>query len=62
MKNKFENELKEACNPLLKLLNSKKYHPHMTVIVTSTSIELVEGVCSIPKIYEYIKDLKVNKG
>ena len=49
-------KLREACEPLLKLLNDEKHHPHMTVIVTATSIELVEGVCSIPKIYDYIKD------
>lgn len=49
-------KLKEACEPLLKLLNDADHHPHMTVIVTATSIELVEGVCSIPKIYEFIKD------
>ncbi len=49
-------ELKEACIPLLKLLNDKNYHPHMTVIVTATSIELFEGKCSIPKIYDFLID------
>ena len=48
--------LKEACVPLLKLLNDANHHPHMTVIVTATSIELVEGVCSIPEIYEFVND------
>jgi hypothetical protein len=48
--------LKEACVPLLKLLNDENHHPHMTVIVTSTSIELVERVCSIPKIFEFVND------
>lgn len=49
-------KLKEACEPLLKFLNDVDHHPHMKVIVTATSIELVEGICSIPKIYEFVKD------
>ena len=48
-------KLKDACKPLLKLL-SEEYHPHVTVIVTSTSVELMEGVIAIPKIYDYLKD------
>ena len=48
-------KLLKAARPLLKLLCSD-YHPHHTVIITGTSIELHEGVCSIPKIYDYIKD------
>lgn len=49
------DELKEASTPLLKYLN-ENFHPHVTVIVTSTSIELMEGVCSIPEIYDFVKD------
>lgn len=49
-------KLEEACDPLLKLLNDADHHPHMKVIVTATSIELVEGVCSIPKIYKFVND------
>ena len=48
-------KLKEAAKPLLKLL-SEDYHPHHTAIVTGTSIELFEGVCSIQKIYDYLVD------
>lgn len=48
-------QLKEAATPLLKLIN-EKYHPHVSVIVTPTSIELVEGVLSIPKIMDFVKD------
>lgn len=48
-------KLKEAAKPLLKLL-SEEYHPHHTAIVTGISIELLEGVCSIPKIYDYVVD------
>ena len=49
-------ELKKACKPLLKLLNNSEHHPHMKVIITATSIELVEGVCSIPKIFDFVQD------
>lgn len=50
-------ELKQAAEPLLKLLNdSQKCHPHMKVIVTSTSVELVEGVYSTGTIMDYVKD------
>jgi len=49
------NKLRKAATPLLKLLNTE-YHPHVTVIITATSIELVEGMISIPNITEYIVD------
>ncbi len=48
-------KLREAATPLLKLLN-EDYHPHHTIIVTGTSVELSEGVCSIPKIHDYLVD------
>ena len=51
---KFD-KLKEAANPLIKYLN-ENHHPHMKVIVTSTSVELLEGNMSIPKIYDFVKD------
>ncbi len=54
-KKKQSNKLRKAATPLLKLLNTE-YHPHVTVIVTATSIELVEGMISIPNITEYIVD------
>ncbi len=47
--------LKEAATPLIKYLNDN-HHPHVTCIVTSTSVELLEGVMVYPKIYEFIKD------
>ncbi len=49
------SELREAADPLLKLL-AKEYHPHVTAIVTSTSIELVEGLMNIPNILDHIED------
>lgn len=48
-------KLKKACENLLKLLN-EDYHPHVVVIVTPTSIELLSGEVSIPEIFDFIKD------
>ena len=47
--------LQKAAEPLLKYLNDN-HHPHMSVIVTPTSVELLEGKMTIPKIYDFIKD------
>ena len=47
--------LRKAAEPLIKLIN-EYYHAHVTVIVTSTSVELLEGIHCIQKIYEYIPD------
>lgn len=51
-------ELSRAAEPLIKLL-CRKHHPHVTAIVTGTSIELMEGIMTIPKIYDYLTDLKI---
>jgi len=48
-------ELKEASMPMIKLLN-EKCHPHMTVLITPTSVELLEGQVSVPKIFDHVKD------
>jgi hypothetical protein len=48
-------DFKKAAEPLLKYLN-ENYHPHVKVIITPTSIELLEGLCSFPEIYNFIKD------
>lgn len=48
-------KLKEAASPLIKYL-SENHHPHVTAIVTSTSVELMEGIASIPKIYDFLTD------
>ena len=48
-------ELRQASLPLIKYL-AENYHPHVTTIVTSTSVELLEGICSVPKIYDFIGD------
>lgn len=49
------DELREAADPLLRYLN-ENYHPHITAIVTPTSVELLEGLLSIPKILDHAKD------
>lgn len=48
-------ELKEAASPLIKYL-CENYHPHITVIVTPTSIEVMEGVQAASNITEFIVD------
>lgn len=48
-------ELQKAAEPLLKYL-CEKHHPHVTCIVTGTTIELLEGKISIPKIFDFVKD------
>lgn len=48
-------ELQKAAEPLLKYLN-ENFHPHVTVIVTPTSVELTESIMSISKIFDFVKD------
>jgi ABC-type phosphate/phosphonate transport system substrate-binding protein len=48
-------ELKEAAKPLIKYL-CENYHPHVTAIVTPTSIEVMEGVQAASNITEFIVD------
>lgn len=57
-KEEKEAKLEEAVRIVIKHLNDNpdKYHPHMTLIIDSTSFQLVEGVQSVPKIYDYLKD------
>jgi hypothetical protein len=47
--------LRKAAEPLLKYLNDN-YHPHVTAIVTPTSVELFEGIMCEPEIYDFVKD------
>ena len=51
----FFNQLREVSLPLIKFLN-ERYHPHVTAIVTPTSVEIMEGIAYIPKIYDFVKD------
>lgn len=45
--------VRKAAEPLIKLLN-EECHPHVTAIVTPTSVEILESVCSVVKIYDFI--------
>jgi hypothetical protein len=47
--------LRKAAEPLIKYLN-ENYHPHVTAIVTPTSVELLEGIMCEPKIFDFVKD------
>lgn len=49
------DKLKEAALPLIKYL-SENHHPHVKAIVTNTSVELVEGLMRIPKIYDFLPE------
>ncbi len=49
------DNLEEIARPLLKYL-CENYHPHVKVIITGTSIEVLEGIGSIPNINDYIVD------
>ena len=51
---KFD-ELKEVVSPLIKYLNDN-YCPHVTAIVTPTSVEILEGSMAIPNIFDFVKD------
>ena len=48
-------DFREAANPMLKYLN-ENHHPHVTAIITTTSIELLEGIKAEPKIFDYVVD------
>ena len=48
-------ELKEAAGPLIKYL-CENYHPHVTAIVTPTSVEVMEGVQAASDITEFTVD------
>lgn len=49
------DELTEAARPLIKFLN-ENHHPHTRAIVDPTGVEVVEGIMSNPKIYDYMRD------
>lgn len=49
------DELKKAAEPLIKYL-CENHHPHITAIVTGTSIDLLEGLMSMPNILDYVVD------
>lgn len=55
IEDKLLENLEIAATPLIKYL-CNTYHPHVSAIVTPTSIEVLEGLESIPKIYDHVKD------
>lgn len=55
MKPEQMDELKKAAEPLLKYLN-ENFSPYIMAIVTPTSVGLAEGLGSIPKIFDFVKD------
>lgn len=45
----------QISRPIIKWL-CENYHPHVTVIITPTNAELVEGIQSTGRIMDYVKD------
>lgn len=52
------NELRQAAEPLIKYL-AQQHHPHVIAIVTNSSVELLEGIMSIPKIDDFNEQSEV---
>lgn len=50
-----QKEFEALTRPVIEWLNNN-CHPHVSVIVTPTNAELVEGVCSTGEILDYLKD------
>lgn len=50
-----EKLFEELARPLIKYL-CENYHPHVTIIITPTSAELLEGLKSIGNVDDYIRD------
>ena len=48
-------EFEALTRPLIKWLNDH-YHPHPTIVITPTTAELLEGVCSTGEITDYLRD------
>lgn len=50
-----ENRFEELARPMVKYL-CEEYHPHVTVIITPTSAELLEGLKTSGRVDDYIRD------
>ena len=50
-----EGKFEELARPMVKYL-CENYHPHITVIITPTSAELFEGLKTIGRVEDYIRD------
>lgn len=55
MRSEKGQEFEKLVRPLLKYL-CENHHPHVSIIITPTSAELVEGRMAIRKILDYVKD------
>ena len=47
-------EFERLARPLIEWLNNNR-HPHHTIVITPNSVELLEGVVSIP-VHDYVRD------
>lgn len=52
---KINADFEKAAAPLIKYL-CENHHPHVTIIVTPTGAELLEGKISTGEITEHLKD------
>ena len=50
-----EGKFEELARPMIKYL-CENYHPHVSVIITPTTAELLEGLKSVGVIDDYIRD------
>ena len=50
-----EGKFEELARPMVRYL-CDNYHPHVTVIITPTSAELLEGLKTIGRVEDYIRD------
>lgn len=50
-----QEQLVEAVKPAIKFL-CENFHPHTTIIITQTGVEVVEGVVSIQGVNDYLVD------
>lgn len=50
-----QNKFEELARPMIKYL-CENYHPHVSVIITPTSAELLEGLKTVGYIDDYIRD------
>lgn len=48
-------EFASLARPLMEFL-CNEFHPHVTVIITPTSAELLEGVVSTGQVLDFMKD------
>jgi hypothetical protein len=52
-----EADFEEVGRVMMKHLGQgSKYHPHITVITTNSTCELVEGLKSVGQVMDYVKD------